>query len=313
MCTSGFGTAGSIRAIVRSRITGAADCSWRDPYDPRMRVRRVEDPTDFLTAASPLLLADEARHNLILGLAGTLRDHPSHYPDYRLWLAEDDSGTVGAALRTPPHNLVVARPRDDSALQALAAAIDDEPPGVVAAQPEAETFAAAWAARTGVTPRMNRAQGVFALERAEPPAAVSGRMRAAGADDRALLLEWFRAFAEEALGESPDGESVAHAVDHRLEAEQAGVALWEDGRPVSLAAFGNPTPNGIRIGPVYTPPEYRRRGDASALVAELSERLLAHRRFCFLFTDLANPTANRIYEQIGYHRVCEAAEIAFER
>jgi len=103
-----------------------------------------------------------------------------------------------------------------------------------------------------------------------------------------------------------------HTVDHRLEAEQAGVSLWEDGRPVSLASFGNPTPNGIRIGPVYTPPEYRRRGYASALVAELSERLLAGRRFCFLFTDLANPTANRIYEQIGYRRVCEAAEIVFE-
>ena len=92
----------------------------------------------------------------------------------------------------------------------------------------------------------------------------------------------------------------------------AGVVLWEDERTVSLAAFGNPTPNGIRIGPVYTPPEHRRHGYASALVAELSARLLAERRFCFLFTDLANPTANRIYEQIGYRRVCEAAEIVFD-
>src|ERR1051326_604046 len=49
-----------------------------------------------------------------------------------------------------------------------------------------------------------------------------------------------------------------------------------------------------------------------ALTAALSERLLGTYRFCFLFTDLANPTANRIYEQIGYRRVCEAAEIAFD-
>ena len=118
---------------------------------------------------------------------------------------------------------------------------------------------------------------------------------------------------EEAIGESPDAASTAHVVDHRLEADSAGVVFWEDGPMVSLAAFGNPTPNGIRIGPVYTPPEYRRRGYASALVAELSERLLEKRRFCFLFTDLVNPTANRIYEQIGYRRVCEAAEIVFER
>ena len=108
-------------------------------------------------------------------------------------------------------------------------------------------------------------------------------------------------------------EDPARFIDHRLTADDAGAVLWEDEQIVSLAAFGNPTPNGIRIGPVYTPPEYRRRGYASALVAELSERLLAKRRFCFLFTDLANPTANRIYEQIGYRRVCEAAEIVFER
>ena len=277
-----------------------------------MEVRRVENPAAFLAAASPLLLADEARHNLILGLAGTLRDHPSHYPEYGLWLAEDGSEVIGAALRTPPHNLVVARPRDDSALEALAAEIDDDPPGIIAAQPEAETFAAAWSGRTGASARTNRAQGVFALERVEQPAATSGRLRDAGAADRPLLLDWWRAFAEEALGESPDDDSVAHAVDRRLEAGEAGVSLWEDDRPVSVASFGNPTPNGIRIGPVYTPPEHRRRGYASALVTELSERLLAKRRFCFLFTDLANPTANRIYEQIGYRRVCDAAEIVFE-
>jgi predicted GNAT family acetyltransferase len=277
-----------------------------------MDVRRVEDPSAFLEAASPLLLEDEARHNLILGIAGTLRDHPLHYPDYGLWLAEDGLGTVGAALRTPPHHLVLARPRDHSVLEALATAIDDELPGVVAALPEAVAFAAAWSARTGATPRTNRAQGVFSLERVDRPAAVSGYLREAGGEDRALLLDWWRAFMEEAVGESAGADSVAHTVDHRLEAEEAGVSLWEDGRPVSLASFGNPTPNGIRIGPVYTPPEYRGRGYASALVAELSERLLGGRSFCFLFTDLANPTANRIYERIGYRRVCEAAEIAFD-
>jgi predicted GNAT family acetyltransferase len=277
-----------------------------------MNVLPFDDPAAFLEAASPLLLADEARHNLIIGIAGTLRDHPSHYPEFGLWLAEDGSEPVGAALRTPPHNLVLARPRDDSALEAVADAIDDELPGVIAAQPEADAFAKVWSAKTGATPRINRGQGVFALERVEPPPQTSGRIRDAGAGDRPLVLDWWQAFLEEALGESLEPESVAHEVDHRLEAENGGVVLWDDGETVSLAGFGNPTPNGIRIGPVYTPPELRRRGYASALVAELSGRLLNERRFCFLYTDLANPTANKIYEQIGYRRICESAEIVFE-
>jgi predicted GNAT family acetyltransferase len=88
--------------------------------------------------------------------------------------------------------------------------------------------------------------------------------------------------------------------------------LWEDGEPVSLASCSAPTPTGIRIGPVYTPPERRGRGYATALVAELSRRLLAEgHRACYLYADLANPTSNAIYERIGYRRVADSAEISF--
>lgn len=275
-----------------------------------MKVRHLQDPAVFLDAALQLLLQDEARHNLMLGIAGTLRDDPGRYPEHRLWLVEADGEVTGAALRTPPFNLVLARPRDDEALRVLAAGLDDEPPGVTGALPEAETFAGLWP-----TPgRVRMRQGLYALERVEPVDGVPGRIRDASLADRALLLDWFHAFAEEALPEQDfDEDQAARGIEHRLTAEGTGHVLWEDGDPVSFAGFGGQTPNGVRIGPVYTPPEYRRRGYASALTAELSARLLAGgRRFCFLYTDLANPTSNRIYERIGYERVCESAEIVFE-
>ena len=83
---------------------------------------------------------------------------------------------------------------------------------------------------------------------------------------------------------------------------------------VSLAGFGGRTPNGIRVGPVYTPPDLRGRGYASALTADLTRRLLAGgRRFCFLYTDLANPTSNSIYQRIGYRPVSDADLWSFTR
>ena len=89
--------------------------------------------------------------------------------------------------------------------------------------------------------------------------------------------------------------------------------IWEDGERVSLAGWGSPTPNGIRIGPVYTPPEYRRRGYGSASTAAATARnLAAGRRFCFLYTDVANPTSNKIYMDIGYEPVCDSVEFAFD-
>jgi predicted GNAT family acetyltransferase len=277
-----------------------------------MDVRRLDDPAAFLELVSPFLIEDESRHNLIFGIAATLRDEPSHYPEYGLWVVEDGAEIVGAAIRTPPHNLVLARPRNALVLEALTAGIEDELPGVVGAVPEVDEFARAWAAKTGSMPRTQFAEGLFQLEQVEPVSDVPGGMRDAGPHDRPLLIEWWQAFAEEALGEAAVNDSAARAVDYRLTARDAGAVIWEDGQPVSSAAFGGPTPNGIRIGPVYTPPEHRRRGYASALTAALSSRLLATRRFCFLFTDLANPTSNKIYEQIGYRRVCDAAAIVFD-
>jgi GNAT superfamily N-acetyltransferase len=277
-----------------------------------MKVRRLDDPVEFLDAAGPLLLEDEARHSLLIGIAGTLRDHPSYYPDFGLWLAEDGSTVVGVALRTPPHNLVLARPRSKAGLAALASGIVDDLPGVVGALPEVDTFASAWSAKSDRRMRKVRGQGIFQLDRVIPVTDVPGRIRDAGASDRALLLDWWKAFSAEALGEDAVRDPPERAIDHRLATDDAGLVLWDDDGPVSFAAFGNPTPNGIRIGPVYTPPVNRRRGYASALSAALSERLLEGRGFCFLFTDLANPTSNKIYEQIGYRRVCEAAEIAFD-
>ena len=145
-----------------------------------------------------------------------------------------------------------------------------------------------------------------------PPAEVPGRPRAATRADRNLLVSWLRAFTAEALGdvESPAQDS-ERWVDDRL-GGAGGVVLWEVDEPVSLAGWGGRTPNGIRIGPVYTPPEHRRRGFGSAVTAAVSaEQLAAGRRFCFLYTDLANPTSNRIYVDIGYEPVCDSADYAF--
>jgi predicted GNAT family acetyltransferase len=281
-----------------------------------VEVVRLGDAATFLEQAEPLLLADEARHNLILGVAGNIRD--GAFEDFRLWVVRDGSEVVGAALQTPPYNLVLARPTSPAALSALAETTDSLP-GIVGAVPEAEQFAELWSRRAGVPARTTMRQGVYALEQVTAQPDVPGSARAATAEDRELALRWMLAFADEALHEGAPSRDRAKAIlDHRLSSPNAGILLWElGGEAVSLAGWGGRTPNGIRVGPVYTPPELRGHGYASALTADLSQRLLdgglfeGGRRFCFLYTDLANPTSNAIYERIGYRRVAESAEIIF--
>jgi uncharacterized protein len=283
-----------------------------------MEAVRLDDAAEFLAEAEPLLLADEARHNLIIGIAGNVRD--GVYERFRLWLVRDGDRAVAAALQTLSYNLILARPESPDALAALVEAVaGEEFPGVVGPVPEVEEFADLWARHTGRDTRTSMRQGVFALERVEPLSAAPGSARVAGADDRELVLSWLIAFGDEVLHEGgPGRDRVEPMFEHRLASPTAGFLIWEDsGEPVSLAGWGGATPNGIRVGPVYTPPELRGRGYATALTAELSQRLLdgrlfeGGRRFCFLYTDLANPTSNAIYERIGYRRVAESAEIVF--
>jgi len=280
----------------------------------------IEDPAEFLREAEPLLVADEARHNLVLGIAGKLRD--GLHEEHRLWLVRDAGRPAAVALRTPPYNLILARPESDAALEALADGLAEEPlPGVVAALPEVAAFAERWCALTGATARTTLRQGIYELDRVEEPPRPPGEVRVAHESDRALVVRWSAAFADEVVHVGgPGHDHVERAVDRRFAARTSGFLLWEDGgEAVSLAGWGGPTPNGIRVGPVYTPAELRGRGYATALTAELSQQLLdgrlfaGGRRFCFLYTDLDNPTSNAIYARIGYRRVCESAEIAFAK
>ena len=127
-----------------------------------------------------------------------------------------------------------------------------------------------------------------------------------------LAAAWFHAFGMEAQPHLAGTAAEARANAERWIAG-GGLRLWEDGVVVSMAGASGPTPNGIRVGAVYTPPDKRRRGYASALVAALSqEQLDTGKKFCFLYTDLANPTSNKIYQDIGYEPVCDIDEYIFE-
>jgi len=285
-----------------------------------MQAALIPDAVEFLERAGALLLADEARHNLILGLVGVLRDRPEIYPVFGLWVVEEEGRPLAAALITPPFNLVLADASDRAALAPLAAAVGESGlpvPGVLGNRPTVDWFNEIWAKGTAAVPRLRVAEGSFALEEVIPPPVAPGAPRTGVPGDRALVLEWMAAFAAEALPwEMSFPERVARMVDHRLDPSttDAAIWLWEDeGAAVSVVGYGSSLPSGARLGPVYTPAEYRRRGYATSLVAAVSSWLLAHGRTrCYLYTDLANPTSNSIYRRIGYRQVAEAAEYGYE-
>jgi uncharacterized protein len=287
-------------------------------YRLAMQVRRFDDVAAFREVATPYLVRDEARHNLILGISSTLLHKPDLHPVFDLWVAADGDEVAGAALRTPLFNLVLAQPANDPALGALVdrmIAEGQDLPGVVAASPEVEAFVGAWTAEHDVDPAILFRHGIYELREVMDVPSAPGVARPVTPADREQVIAWTLAFADEVFPDETDRERHVRLVDARLRAtDDAGLWLWEDGGgPVSLSGYGGSTPNGIRIGPVYTPPEHRGRGYATSLVTQQSRWLLGvGRSLCFLYTDLDNPTSNALYRRIGYRMVAEAREVRFD-
>jgi hypothetical protein len=276
-----------------------------------MQLEEHADPAAFLDAAAPVLDADEARHNLIYGICSTLIAAPDVYRERHFWTVHDGN-VVGAAMMTPPFNVVVAQPLVEEALRFLARRLRRAGvavPGVTGALPEADLFAEAW----GGSPRLRMSQGIYAARTVQLPEGVTGEPRAADLDDHGLIVEWLLAFQDEAIAHDAPHLDHDAAVERRLRSDEAGFALWiVESQPVSICGYGGRTPHGTRIGPVYTPPDLRGHGYGSAVTAHVTkEQLDGGLGFCFLYTDLANPTSNKIYMQIGYERVCDSAEYSF--
>jgi GNAT superfamily N-acetyltransferase len=283
-----------------------------------MEVLRYDDPAAFHRDGAPVLLADMARNNLVLGVLQVLLDEPNRYPVFHLWLAVLEGRSVGLAMQTEPWNVIVAEPLEDGAVETLAEAVvaDGGPlPGVIANLPWADGFAERVTAMTGRSGERILEEGVWTLTAVEDVPVPAGVGRPATPADRDLVRGWLAAFAEEALppGRPRDDEARTDLdLDVRLAGRGAGYLLWEDGTPVSLSGHREIPGVGSRIGPVYTPPQHRGRGYATRLVAEQSAgRLAAGDPACFLYTDMANPTSNAIYARIGYVKVADAAVYLF--
>ena len=140
-----------------------------------------------------------------------------------------------------------------------------------------------------------------------------GRAAVPGAPaDIALVAAWLAgAFQDEAQPYAPAEDWHAW---RSLTSRRRRIHLWHDGgAPVAVAAVSAPAVGVARVGPVYTPSGLRRRGYGAAVTAEAtSAALTGGAEHVALYTDLANPTSNSIYQAIGYRPDHDAEERSFE-
>lgn len=261
---------------------------------------------DFLANARAKLEEREAENNLPLGLAASIAGDATLYeePFFATITGNGDSaGCFLAALMTPPYPLIVYQDGcvGMDALRLLATHLIERKLTVAGATSQANTAAAfvqVWTAVSGRTATLFRSLRVFELRQVTKPT-VPGAWRWVTATDEDLLAQWVKCFGDD-IREPLSSEKAHRAAQAMIRNQE--IMLWTvDGRVVSMAGIRRHTSHGAVVAYVYTPPEARGHGYASAVTATLSQYLLdTGSHFCALFTDLANPTANSIYQKIGY-------------
>ena len=272
------------------------------------------DSAAFSERVAPLLYRDEDIHSLFLGILGQIE--AERYEDYFLAIGEEQGEIVAACLMTPPHalQLVIFQPLPDierevaDHLQNLGVEVS----GIVGEQETSRLFAEAWTSMNDEQIKVLMNQGLYRIDAVNKGLRKSeGTWRIASKEYAELLEGWYRLFEEETgIGISTQAEA-AHKIDDFLERKE--VYIWEvDGVPVSCMKKTRPSKNGITVSFVFTTMQYRGKGYARTLVAEVTDELLMEYDFVILYTDLTNTTANKIYREIGYEQIANPVHLVFE-
>jgi predicted GNAT family acetyltransferase len=272
-----------------------------------MHVVRHSDPDAFIAAAAPMAARGEASASPFAGWAHSMKRTPP-LVDERVYLAT--YGEVGAAIQRDDGPLFMGQ-SDPAAAAAFADDLAGECPalqGVVGSLTACEEFARRWKASTGRVHSLRAHLRQHALAAVADVPGVRGAPRVAEEADLPWLVDGQVAFIVEA-GVPDSTERIRTWLPKRV--ARGDYWIWDDGAPTAFAGFNDAAPDFARIAPVYTLPDRRGRGYATALVAAISRELLARgKRRLFLTTDVANPTSNAIYARIGF--VAETDEYHFD-
>ncbi len=283
-----------------------------------MILTHYTNPQKFLDRTRSFLEEKEAFNNLILGSAFSLtRPNSLQTSEESLIFAIEDKGkVVYAALCVAPRNLILSAQdgylqRGNSMMIAYLQEKGISIPGVIGEKTICVNFAEQWCENGNWDYRIIADMGIYQLDEVMEIAHPKGDFRLGTIAEEDFVAEWILAFDRELFGEQTP-ESARRIAKGKLTQEL--LYFWEvEGEIVSMAAGTRPTDHCMTISSVYTPPKHRKNGYARSCVAQLSQAMLDRGyQFCALFTDLTNPTSNKIYQEVGYYKLGEFVNLNFE-
>ncbi len=183
-------------------------------------------------------------------------------------------------------------------------------PGVMAEPEIAAAFVEAYKAVCGAMPELSTRLMAYECPRVRPPSGVPGRAVKACERHVEAVARFRGGFLSEIYGTSASREELLR--DAYGLVQGGGLFVWEtDGQAVGMAALGHRSKRYVRVNNVYTLPEHRKKGCASALVAYISQSALDDGVTPMLYADYDYPASNAVYRSIGYLEAGRIDEYSF--
>ncbi len=276
-----------------------------------------DNAQEFERKIEPILLENEDVFSLFFGVLQAIK--AGNYENPFMATIEEDGKVLALFQMTPPHPLNLIFVEENRMEEVMDVFIKNMVElkinfgSIISLKPWAYKIAKKWELKTGMTHQLLMDQGVYRLNKVNETLEHSpGTWRYAEELDSSLIEKWFNLFENDTgLPISPI-DNVNKRVARFLKERE--VFLWEDkGKIVSMTKKSRPTKNGVTVSMVFTPQEERNKGYARTLVTAVSRELLKDFDFCVLYTDMMNPTSNKIYREIGYERIADSVHLGFEK
>ena len=288
-----------------------------------MELNGYTDVHEFYKDTYDVLMRHEAQNMIPLGniIMGHEGKDKTDWRDPVNWLmatVSDSKGIQLIALMTPPLPITLYATDNILNPEAIHRLIDGlkdrDIPGVITEKSLAEFFAKEYSLRKGITYKTAMNQRMYELTAVNPDIQRVGTVRLLDEKDIHFFPYWAEAFYAAGSYGKTEMAIPQEAAPYLYRIASKKIYVLEDnGIPVSMAGFTRVMQTAIGVAHVYTPPYVRGKGYASSIVAQISQLALdTGFTKCVLYTDLANPTSNSIYQKIGYKPICDSLQVKFD-
>lgn len=221
------------------------------------------------------------------------------------------------AIQNPGHpmwlwiNETLEKSIIDDIINSLCNQMKDNKLCSISGKPEfVKYFADKYSRMLGISYKVSLGMESYQCPKVIKPQNVKGKLIRAELKHLDIVSDFWVGFGFWCFGVTVTKESQIPSAEEMI--KSGNLFLWEVNEKIcSMVNIAHKSKRYVRINNVYTPPEERKKGYASAAVAELSSSLCNEGLIPMLYADIKNSNSNSVYKGIGFKESGRIDNIVF--